>query len=537
MKKKMIAGLVAFSCLMAEAGAEPYADEYATGEPLSLTLAESVEMALETDESIAAGEAGREAAKWGLSSARRAKGPNLGWNSQALRIGGRNYENARHAHNLYGDPHELTRKSISGYVLGDKDLPVVSTQTGTVGAYAMNNTFSNSWNLTVPIYTGGQLEGQIDTARYRLNQADLTLENTRQRVRYQAAEAYANLLHRENLAQIAKEAVDMANTQLRLISDQYSEGSVAKADVLTMQVRLANYRQNLTSAQGRSAVARSTLASVVGLPQDAALRPADVFTYEPYPKSLAECESYALGHRPDGLAANYIVKAAKSQQETAKAGYRPKITGVAGRSMAGNSPFHSERSSSWEAGIGLTWNIFDNGVTSANVNQAGALVEQYEKEAERLQKTIRLETRSAYIEMKTAEENIAAAAAAVKQAEESYVIAQVRYEEGVDILLSVTDAQEKLTQARSNYSTALYQYNLSRAALEKAMGVPVTIDAAVYAEAEARGENAAKALQAAAVGEAGAEKKHEAAAPAEKVSASMKEVAVSAEVERELAGQ
>jgi len=210
---------------------------------------------------------------------------------------------------------------------------------------------------------------------------------------------------------------------------------------------------------------------------------------------------------------------------------------VAGRSMAGNSPFHSERSSSWEAGIGLTWNIFDNGVTSANVNQAEALVEQYEKEAERLQKTIRLETRSAYIEMKTAEENIAAAAAAVKQAEESYVIAQVRYEEGVDILLSVTDAQEKLTQARSNYSTALYQYNLSRAALEKAMGVPVTIDAAVYAEAEARGENAAKALQAAAVGEAGEEKKHEAAAPTGKADAPMEEVAVSAEVERELAGQ
>ena len=42
------------------------------------------------------------------------------------------------------------------------------------------------------------------------------------------------------------------------------------------------------------------------------------------------------------------------------------------------------------------------------------------------------------------------------QAEESYKIAQVRYEESVDILLSVTDAQEKLTQARTNYYTALY---------------------------------------------------------------------------------
>jgi hypothetical protein len=101
--------------------------------------------------------------------------------------------------------------------------------------------------------------------------------------------------------------------------------------------------------------------------------------------------------------------------------------------------------------------------------------------------------------MKTAEENIHAAAAAVKQAEESYMIAQVRYEEGVDILLSVTDAQEKLTQARSNYSTALYQYNLYRATLEKAMGVPVGFDAALYAEAERKGAAANSALQASAV--------------------------------------
>ena len=108
----------------------------------------------------------------------------------------------------------------------------------------------------------------MDASRYRLNQADLNLENTREEVRYQAAEAYANLLHQENLTKIAGEAVDMAKTQLRLISDQYSEGAVAKADVLMMEVQLANCRKNLVSAKSATEVARSTLASIVGLPQD-----------------------------------------------------------------------------------------------------------------------------------------------------------------------------------------------------------------------------------------------------------------------------
>ena len=509
MKKAIVLAIAALSCCTWGEAAEPYdmtaielgQDKPAAAEPavnapaegvagpVRLSLAESIGLALDTDESIEAAEAGREAARWDLSSARRAKGPTITWNSQAVRIGGRNYRSAQKAHEKYGNPHQETVPA--GYV--DEDTPVLTTQT--VGAYGQSNTFANSWNLSIPLYSGGQLENQIAANRYRLNRADLTLENQRQQTRYRAAEAYANLVHRENLARIARQAVKMADAQLRFISDQYSEGAVAKADVLLMEVRRYNYRQNLVNAESAVNVARSTLASVVGLPRDTEVEPTDAFTYEPYPKALTECEDYALANRPDGLAAEYAVKAAEARKEAAKAGYRPKINGVAGQSIASNAPFRSERSNAWEAGISLTWSLFDNGVTQANVGSAKAAVDQSEAEARQAKKNIALETRSAYLQMKAAEENIRETAASVAKAEESYMIAQVRYEEGVDILLTVADAQERLTQARSNYSTALYQYNLYRATLEKAMGVPVGFDAAVYAEAARQGDSADTALK------------------------------------------
>ena len=74
------------------------------------------------------------------------------------------------------------------------------------------------------------------------------------------------------------------------------------------------------------------------------------------------------------------------------------------------------------------------------------------------------------------------------------MIAEVRYQEGVDILLAVTDAQEKLTQARTNYYTALYDYNLNKAALAKAMGVPVDIDVPRYVAARDGGKSEPRAL-------------------------------------------
>ena len=55
------------------------------------------------------------------------------------------------------------------------------------------------------------------------------------------------------------------------------------------------------------------------------------------------------------------------------------------------------------------------------------------------------------------------------------------------------DANEKLTTARTNYYTALYNYNTSKAALDKAMGIPVDLDVVKYTEAEQAGDTAPKA--------------------------------------------
>ena len=61
------------------------------------------------------------------------------------------------------------------------------------------------------------------------------------------------------------------------------------------------------------------------------------------------------------------------------------------------------------------------------------------------------------------------------KAEEAYKISSVRYASGVGINLDVLDAQLQLNQARTNYITALYDYNIGLATLENAMGIPAVI--------------------------------------------------------------
>ena len=435
----------------------------------TITFEEAVKLALENNRAIEQRSEDREAARWYLSEIRRNSGLKFSWSSSSSRIGGRYYNYYRNQrYDLYQYSHDFLREN--GINISDYPL------------YQSEN--YNSLTLSMPLYTGGRLENQRKSARYALNSADLNLEDTRQQVKWQTAQAYYRALqYRDNIA-IQQEAINLLNEHLRTVQIQYEVGTVAMSDVLATNVQLANNKQNLNRAQGNYENALAELNNIMGLPADTDILIIDEQNYmEGYGKTEAECLKYALEHRPDGISAMYTVKQAEASVESAKSGFRPNVSAVIQGSMTGEGAFKADHiRERWSAGIQLDWNIFDNNVTSAQIQQAKAQVRKAESVARQQIEQIQLEIREAYTNLKISEKNIKVTFDAVKQAEEQYLIAQVRYEEGVDTNLTVMDAQEKLTEARTNYFSAVYSYNTSKYQLEKAMGVPIGIDAASYAE-------------------------------------------------------
>ena len=453
-------------------------------EGVTLTLDEAITLALKNNRLIEQSAEEREAARWNLSAVRRQSGPTLSWSSSLNRIGGRYYRRSGRRNN-----HDDAKVA--------KDMGA-NVNMSLYPSYENEN--YNSLSLQMPLYTGGRLENQREAARYGLNAADLTLENSRQQVKYQASAAYYQVLQRAALVDVQKQAVQLLQEHLRTVAIQYEVGTVAKSDVLATNVQLANSQQSLNSAKGNYLTAIAQLNNILGLPVDTEVATSDEINFVHYNLTEEDCLDYALNHRPDGIAAVYTVKQAEAQTNAAKSGYRPNVSAVIQGSESGENVFGSNHNAEqWAVGLQLNWNIFDNGVTSASVHQAKAIERRAESLALQQIETIQLEVHSAYIALRTAEENIEVTAAAVSKAEEEFAIAQIRYIEGVDTNLNVMNAQEKVVETRNNYYTALYNYNTSRAQLEKAMGVPVTIDALLYTEAEQAGKSSPKSLEAATV--------------------------------------
>jgi outer membrane protein TolC len=99
------------------------------------------------------------------------------------------------------------------------------------------------------------------------------------------------------------------------------------------------------------------------------------------------------------------------------------------------------------------------------------MIREMELTKKGLEETIRFEVRQAILNLSEARESLLSQEKNVEQAQESLRIAELNFSEGLATTLDVSSAQAALTQAKTNYSQALYDYVVSLAELDKAMGM------------------------------------------------------------------
>lgn len=402
---------------------------------VDLTLDNTVEMALENNRTIKQAVYDTDSARWALSEAKGQKGFSINWQTVAAAVGGETYD------------------------LQNRD-----------------SSYQNVVEASIPLYTGGQLENNIKGKEIGVDISDLTLENTKQQIKYDTTKGYYNILQCRNLVGVNQETVDQLQAHLDTVNAKYAAGTVAKSDVLRSQVELADAKQNLVNAENNYDLSISSLNNLIGLPIDTKINIQDELKYTKYDLSLAECMDLAMNNRPDGIAAAKSVEQAKTSVKVAQAGNLPQVSAYASYTIDGDDAFNNDAAEQSEVGVKASWSIFDNNVTKSQVRQAEAALAKAQENAQYVNEGIQLEVHQAYLNLLSAEKNIQTTSVAVNQASEDYNIAQVRYTAGVGTNIDVMDAAVALTTAKTNYVQALYDYNVSKAQLDKAMGLPVDLD-------------------------------------------------------------
>lgn len=338
-----------------------------------------------------------------------------------------------------------------------------------------NRSYSQSLSVAWPVWTFGKLEGAIDAARYQKNIADLDVYKTEADTKLAAVQAYYQYLESIKLAEVQAESVNDYANHLNNVQQQFDAGIVAKLDVLTSNVSLANAKQQSIAANNTRDVAEANLNNIMRVPMNTKLNALDKEFPEPeFDLTMDQAILMAQKYRWELVQADYGVKAAQAGLKAAKAGYLPTVS-VGGGYGWNDAAISKLDKDDWRIQGGLSWNLWDGGATQASVKKADAAVKEAQESLLQAREKIELEVRQDYLNVLSYKEQIRAAEASVAQAEEAYKIATVRYSSGVGINLDVLDAELQLNTARTNYITALYNYNMGLATLEHAMGIPAVI--------------------------------------------------------------
>ena len=155
---------------------------------------------------------------------------------------------------------------------------------------------------------------------------------------------------------------------------------------------------------------------------------------------------------------------------SAKSGWLPSITASVGTDLNANSTsskrWHPTPDAS--AGVSASWNIFDSGVTRAEVDSAKVEVERLKLAMDSDVDSVNESVVTAHKNLRIALLRLTTTQRSVELAEEERYIATERYNAGEGILLDILDAELALSTAKKNnvsarYDVIRYSFDLAHA--------------------------------------------------------------------------
>lgn len=409
------------------------------GETVELNLQDAMERAFQTNPAITIAGYERDSARANYNAARQSRGISISGTHRTNRSG-------------YDDNHWFAESKRFSKEIG--------------------NTHANGLSASMPLYTGGKLSGTIKQAKAGYLISEQGVQKAYNDMRSTVTNGYFGMLQADNMQKLGRESVDRLTDHLKNVQAQYDVGVVARVDVLRSQVELANAKQSLIQAENAYQIAEANLNKIVGLPMDTQLKLDDILVYSPYEKDLPYCLNYAADHRPELEQAKQNVEAAKGALRVAISGHMPQVAAVAEQNWSDKN-WPGDENGNWGVGVTVNLNIFDTGVTNSKIHGAEADLAKANENYRDAVDVVNLDVRTNYLGLREAEKRIDTTHLAVSQAEEDYRIAQLRYMNGVGTNTDVLDAQVALTDAKTNYLKALYDYNTCKTDLETAIGVPM----------------------------------------------------------------
>ena len=310
-------------------------------------------------------------------------------------------------------------------------------------------------------------------AKHNFQAAKLSADDARDLVVLTVGNAY--LLCTADAARITAVEAQLASSKLSLdqATANHDAGTSPRLDVLRAQVDYQNQQQNLISTNNQFEKDKIALARTIGLPLEQKFSLVDTEPYAALDTPQAEIAfQQALKQRKDLAADAEHVEAAKAGQKAAFQQQLPAVSLSGDFGDLGETVGHSH--STYTATGQITAPILQIAKTRGDEEAAAAQRDQAQAQLADDTQQVNADVRDAILDIESAAKLVQAARSNVDLADEALREAQERFRTGVADNLPVSQALATDQQANDQYIGALYQHNVAKLELARAVGMATT---------------------------------------------------------------
>lgn len=336
--------------------------------------------------------------------------------------------------------------------------------------------------ITQPIYTFGKISNLQEAAELGVEASNDARAAQRNQTILEVKQLYYAYLIAQQGKDAAGDASGYINDAARRIKRllQLKSPNVQDSDLYRVQAYQGEVKAFAAKAEAGAKVAYTALKAAIGLPANEEFRLKSTELPQPTAK-LAPEEIYiqqALSNRPELLEVNKGVAAKERLAKAAEADLYPNIFAVAIASVAGapgrqqfdNSYLPDEFNHSYGGFFaGAQWHL-DFGITSGKIDKARAEYQKMLDTREYARTNIPVEVVKDYQDVLEQEKASQAYSQAVTGSRRWIVAAFSNFDLGIGTATDMFNAIDQYGKNQGNYLESLYNYNVSLAQLDYAIG-------------------------------------------------------------------
>jgi outer membrane protein TolC len=322
--------------------------------------------------------------------------------------------------------------------------------------------FATKIEILQPIINVDGLYGR-QAARAKMNAFELQRERTKEYLELEVNKSFMELQLAYKAVAVLEKATATGVENLKLVGNYFKQGILQKTDLLSVQVRVNEIKNQLQYAKTNVQNASDYLAFLLNEDLTGAVyKPAEGLENT---ITLKTINTSLSANRKDIQAMEQSTEAYQKMLQSSKTTFLPRLNAFGSYELYDDTLFGTN-AKGYVVGAQLVWNVFDGYKSIGKMEKAKADFQKAKIEIQQYKAKSQLELNKANRQLNDAENKVGLSMLDLEQSQEAYRIRSNRFAQGLEKTTDLLQSETQLFKKELEYLQAVFEYNYTQEYLQ-----------------------------------------------------------------------